>query len=139
MDPETGQLKVLHISAACDSGTIINPPAAESQVEGAMIQGIGLALMEEMVLEDGKVINPSFGDYKIPTISDIPPFTLSWIEDAPGPLPFGGRALAEHGHIPTSPAIANAVRDAMGVRLKHIPFHPETVYEALQARRQATS
>ncbi len=137
VDPETGQLKILHISAACDSGTIINPPAAEGQVEGAMVQGLGLALMEEMVLEDGQVTNPSFGDYKIPTIADIPPFTLTWIEDAPGPLPFGGRALAEHGHIPTSPAIANAIRDVTGIRLKRTPFRPETVFEALQARQQA--
>jgi carbon-monoxide dehydrogenase large subunit len=136
VDPETGQLKILHISAACDSGTIINPPAAEGQVEGAMIQGIGLALMEEMVLEDGQVTNPSFGDYKIPTIADIPPFKLSWIEDAPGPLPYGGRALAEHGHIPTSPAISNAIRDLTGIRLKHIPFRPETIYEELQAKKQ---
>jgi carbon-monoxide dehydrogenase large subunit len=136
VDPETGQLKILHISAACDSGTIINPPAAEGQVEGAMIQGVGLAMMEEMVLEGGQVTNPSFGDYKIPTIADIPPFKLSWIEDAPGPLPFGGRALAEHGHIPTSPAISNAIRDVAGIRLKHIPFRPETVYEALQAEKQ---
>jgi CO/xanthine dehydrogenase Mo-binding subunit len=135
VDPETGQLSIRHFSAACDSGTIINPPAAEGQVEGAMVQGIGLALMEEMVLEDGQVTNPSFGDYKIPTITDIPPFKLTWIEDAPGPLPFGGRALAEHGHIPTAPAIANAIRDATGIRLKSTPFRPETVLEALQARK----
>jgi CO/xanthine dehydrogenase Mo-binding subunit len=134
VDPETGQLRILHMSAACDSGTIINPPAAEGQVEGAMIQGIGLALMEEMVLEEGQVTNPSFGDYKIPTIADLPPFKLTWIEDAPGPLPFGGRALAEHGHIPTAAAIANAIRDVTGIRLKHTPFHPQTLLEQLQAR-----
>ena len=137
VDPETGQLTIRHMSAACDSGTIINPPAAEGQVEGAMVQGIGLALMEEMVLEEGQVTNPSFGDYKIPTITDIPPFTLTWIEDAPGPLPFGGRALAEHGHIPTAAAISNAIRDATGIRLKHTPFHPATIHAALQASQQA--
>ena len=136
VDPETGRLTILHISAACDSGTLINPMAAESQVEGALVQGVGLALMEEMVLEGGQVTNPSFGDYKIPTTADLPPMTLTWIEDAPGPLPFGGRAIAEHGHIPTSPAIANAIRDVTGIRLKSIPFRPETVYEALQARDQ---
>ncbi|HZT05632.1 MAG TPA: xanthine dehydrogenase family protein molybdopterin-binding subunit [Chloroflexota bacterium] len=133
VDPETGQLTILHVSAACDSGTIINPPAAEGQVEGAFVQGVGLAMSEEMTIEDGRVTNASFGDYKIPTAADIPPFTLTWIEDAPGPLPFGGRALAEHGHIPTSPAIANAIRDAVGIRLKSIPFRPETIYNALNA------
>jgi CO/xanthine dehydrogenase Mo-binding subunit len=135
VDPETGQVKVLHVSAACDSGTIINPPAAEGQVEGAFVQGIGLAMMEEMVIdEEGRVTNPNFNEYKIPTTADLPPLKLTWIEDAPGPLPFGGRALAEHGHIPTSPAISNAIRDAVGIRLKSIPFRPETVYEALQAK-----
>ena len=138
VDPETGQVKVLHVSAACDSGTIINPPAAEGQVEGAFVQGVGLAMMEEMVIdEEGRVANPNFGEYKIPTTADLPAFTLTWIEDAPGPLPFGGRALAEHGHIPTSPAIANAIRDVAGIRLKHIPFRPETVYEALLAKERA--
>jgi len=134
VDPETGQLKILHVSAACDSGTIINPPAAEGQVEGAFVQGIGLAMSEEMIIEDGRVTNPNFGDYKIPTAADIPEFTLTWIEDAPGPLPFGGRALAEHGHIPTSPAVANAIRDAVGIRLKSIPFRPETLYNAIQEK-----
>lgn len=136
VDPETGQLVIRHISAACDSGTLINPLAAESQVEGALVQGVGLALMEEMVLEDGQVTNPNFDGYKIPTTADLPPMTLTWIEDAPGPLPFGGRAIAEHGHIPTSPAIANAIRDVTGIRLKSIPFRPETVYNALRANDQ---
>jgi CO/xanthine dehydrogenase Mo-binding subunit len=131
VDPETGQLTILHVSAACDSGTLINPLAAESQVEGAFVQGVGLAMCEEMLLQDGRVVNPNFGDYKIPTTADIPPFTLTWIENAPGPLPFGGRALAEHGHIPTSPAIANAIRDAVGARLTSIPFHPEDVLQGL--------
>jgi CO/xanthine dehydrogenase Mo-binding subunit len=134
VDPETGQLSILHISAACDSGTLINPLAAESQVEGALVQGVGLALMEEMVLQDGQITNPNFNEYKIPTTADLPPMTLTWIEDAPGPLPFGGRAIAEHGHIPTSPAIANAIRDVAGIRLKSIPFRPETIFEALQAK-----
>jgi CO/xanthine dehydrogenase Mo-binding subunit len=91
-------------------------------------------MMEEMVLQDGQITNPNLNEYKIPTTADLPPMTLTWIEDAPGPLPFGGRAIAEHGHIPTSPAIANAICDITGIRLKSIPFRPETIYEALQAR-----
>jgi CO/xanthine dehydrogenase Mo-binding subunit len=137
VDQETGQLTIRHISAACDSGTLINPLAAESQVEGALVQGVGLALMEEMEIDvDGRVTTPNFHEYKIPTTADLPPMTLTWIEDAPGPLPFGGRAIAEHGHIPTSPAIANAVRDLTGIRLKSIPFRPETVFEAIEARER---
>ncbi|MFI5266095.1 MAG: xanthine dehydrogenase family protein molybdopterin-binding subunit, partial [Chloroflexota bacterium] len=134
VDPETGQITLLHLSVACDPGTVINPTAAESQMEGGVIQGLGLAFTEEMVLDpdDGRVVNPNFGEYKIPVLPDIPPLRTAYLEDAPGPLPFGGRALGEHGHIPTAPAIANAIRDAVGVRIPSMPFTAEKVYDALR-------
>ncbi|HVA22836.1 MAG TPA: xanthine dehydrogenase family protein molybdopterin-binding subunit [Chloroflexota bacterium] len=134
VDPETGQVTLLHLSVACDPGTIINPTTAESQMEGGIIQGVGLAFTEEMVLDpdDGRVVNPNFGEYKIPVLPDIPPLRTTYLEDAPGPLPFGGRALGEHGHIPTGPAIANAIKDAAGVRIPSMPFTAEKVYQALQ-------
>jgi CO/xanthine dehydrogenase Mo-binding subunit len=136
VDPETGQVTLLHLSVACDPGTVINPTAAESQMEGGIIQGLGLAFTEEMALDpdDGRVVNPNFGEYKIPVLPDIPPLRTAYLEDAPGPLPFGGRALGEHGHIPTGPAIANAIRDAVGVRIPSMPFTAEKVYRALNAR-----
>jgi CO/xanthine dehydrogenase Mo-binding subunit len=136
VDPETGQVLLLHLSAACDPGVIINPVTAEGQMEGAIIQGVGLAYGEEMLLDetDGRVLNPNFGEYKIPNIMDIPPLDVEYLEDAPGPLPFGGRALAEHGHIPTGPAIANAIRDAVGVRITSMPFTAEKIYSAIRAR-----
>ena len=133
VDPETGQVTLLHLSAACDPGVIINPVTAEGQMEGAIIQGVGLGFHEEMLLDDGdgRVVNPNFAEYKIPNIADVPPLRTTYLEDAPGPLPFGGRALAEHGHIPTGPAIANAIKDAVGVRISSMPFTAEKVHQAL--------
>ncbi|HZT79291.1 MAG TPA: xanthine dehydrogenase family protein molybdopterin-binding subunit [Gemmataceae bacterium] len=137
VDTETGEVKLLHLSAACDPGVIINPVTAEGQMEGAIIQGVGLCYGEEMLLDedDGRVINPNFSEYKIPNIKDLPPLKVEYLEDAPGPLPFGGRALAEHGHIPTGPAVANAIRDAVGVRIRSMPFTAEKVFRALEEKR----
>ena len=134
VDPETGQVTVLKLSVACDPGVMINPLACESQMEGAIIQGLGLAFHEEMMLDpdDGRVVNPNFGEYKIPVMPDIPPLDVAYLEDAPGPLPFGGRAIGEHGHVPTGPAIANAIRDAVGARVTSMPFSAERVFEALR-------
>ena len=131
VDPETGEVKVLHISAGNDSGPLINPTAAEGQVEGGTIQGLGFAVMEEMILEEGKVANPNFGDYKIPTIADIPEIRETFLPDAPGPLPYGGRNISEHSLIVTAGAIANAVRDAVGVRITSTPITAEKVHQAL--------
>jgi nicotinate dehydrogenase medium molybdopterin subunit len=131
VDPDTGRVKVLRISNAQDTGKLINPTAAEGQVEGGIIQGFGFAIMEEMILEEGKVANPNFGDYKIPTIADIPDVREAWVEDAPGPLPYGGRNLSEHSLIITAGAIANAVRDAVGTRITSTPITAEKVYNAL--------
>jgi carbon-monoxide dehydrogenase large subunit len=131
VDPATGQVTVLHISNAQDTGKLINPTAAEGQVEGGIIQGFGFAVMEEMILEEGKVANPNFGEYKIPTIADIPDLKENWVEDAPGPLPFGGRNLSEHSLIITGAAVANAVRDAVGARVTSTPITAEKVYNAL--------
>ncbi|HLG71187.1 MAG TPA: xanthine dehydrogenase family protein molybdopterin-binding subunit [Chloroflexota bacterium] len=131
VDPDTGQVTVLSITTAHDSGTLINPMAAEGQVEGGVIQGFGFGVMEEMMVEDGKVANPNMGEYKIPTIADVPDIREAWVEDAPGPLPFNGRALSEHSLIVTAGAINNAVRDACGVRITSTPITAEKVYKAL--------
>ena len=135
VDPETGEVKVLHISAAHDSGPLINPMAAEGQVEGGVIQGLGFGVMEEILLEDGKVANPNFGEYKIPTIADIPEIKETFVEDAPGPLPYGGRNISEHSLIVTAGAIGNAVRDAVGVRITSTPMTAEKVYKALREKK----
>jgi CO/xanthine dehydrogenase Mo-binding subunit len=131
VDPETGQLTVLHVSTAHDSGRIINPLAAEGQIEGAYAQGLGFATMEELLVEDGKVTNPNFGDYKIPTMPDMPRLDTTFLEEAPGPSPFGGRAVGEHSLLPAPAAIANAIYDAVGVRLTSTPLTAEKIYQAL--------
>jgi CO/xanthine dehydrogenase Mo-binding subunit len=131
VDPETGEVSVRHISAADDTGPLINPMAAEGQVEGGVIQGLGFGVMEEVILEDGRVANPNFGEYKIPTIADIPEISENFVEDAPGPLPYGGRNISEHTLIVTAGAIGNAVRDAAGVRITSTPITAEKVYKAL--------
>ncbi|HLY80770.1 MAG TPA: molybdopterin cofactor-binding domain-containing protein, partial [Caulobacteraceae bacterium] len=131
VDPATGEVNVLQITTAHDSGTLINPMAAEGQVEGGVIQGFGFGVMEEMILQDGKIANPNFGEYKIPTIADVPDIKEAWVKDAPGPLPFNGRALAEHSLIVTAGAIGNAVRDAVGARITSTPITAEKVYRAL--------
>lgn len=135
VDPTTGQVTVLQITTAHDSGTLINPMAAEGQVEGGVVQGFGFGVMEEMILEEGKVANPNFGEYKIPTIADVPDIKEAWVVDAPGPLPFNGRALSEHSLIVTAGAINNAVRDAIGVRITTTPITAEKVYKALHAKK----
>jgi CO/xanthine dehydrogenase Mo-binding subunit len=135
VDPETGEVDVLQISAAHDTGPLINPMAAEGQVEGGLIQGLGFGTMEEMILEQGRVANPNFGEYKIPTIADIPELQENFVEDAPGPLPFGGRNISEHSLIVTAGAIGNAVRDAVGVRITSTPITAEKVLKALRERR----
>jgi len=131
VDPETGEISVLRITTAHDTGLLINPMAAEGQIEGALAQGVGFATMEEMQLQDGRVTNPNFGEYKIPTMPDVPELKMVFLEDAPGPSPFGGRAVGEHSHTPTAAAIANAIEDAVGVRITSTPLTAEKVYQAL--------
>ncbi len=135
VDPETGRVAVLRISSAHDSGRLINPLAAEGQIEGAFAQGLGFATIEELLVDDGKVVNPSFADYKIPTMPDLPELRITFLEDAPGPAPFGGRAVGEHSLLTTAAAIANAIDDAVGVRLTSTPLTAEKVYRGLATQR----
>jgi xanthine dehydrogenase YagR molybdenum-binding subunit len=135
VDTETGRVRVLRIVSAHDSGRIINPTLAESQLEGGIIQGLGYALFEERVMDEplGLPLNPTMHDYKIPTIGDIP-----WIEaffvGEPDTVAnhVGAKGLAEPPIIGTAPAIANAVADAIGVDLDEIPLTPWRVLAALR-------
>jgi putative selenate reductase molybdopterin-binding subunit len=130
--PETGAFTVRKLVTAHDSGQLINPIGAEGQIEGGVIQGLGFATMEEMRLEDGRVGTINFGDYKIPSIADIPELRTTLLE-AVGPIPYSGKAVSEHSLIPTAAAIANAIYDAVGVRITSTPITAEKVYRALQA------
>jgi CO/xanthine dehydrogenase Mo-binding subunit len=134
VDPDTGSFEILKFVTAHDAGTLINPMMAEGQIEGGFVQGLGFSVMEEMRLDDGRVTNGNFGDYKIPTIADIPDLQTVWL-DAVGPIPFSGKAVAEHSLIPTAAAIANAIDDAVGVRITSTPITAEKIFEALQEKR----
>ena len=134
VDIETGRVRVLHITSAHDSGRIINPTLAESQLEGGIIQGLGFALFEERVLDAslGISLNPDTHEYKIPTIGDVPTIDAFFVESADVVANHtGARGIAEAPIIPTAPAIANAVADALGVPVNAIPLTPWRVLAAL--------
>jgi len=137
VDPETGKVKVLNFVAAHDSGKVINPMLGEGQIEGALQQGIGYALTEEMAFEDGKVMNPNFADYKILGADDMPEkIKIHFVETCMEPTgPFGAKGLGEPGLVATSPAIANAIYNAVGVRIKGLPMTPEKILNAIKEKR----
>jgi xanthine dehydrogenase YagR molybdenum-binding subunit len=138
VDIETGVVRVLRLVAAHDAGRIINPTLAESQLEGGIIQGLGYALFEERVLDRklGLVMNPTMHDYKVPTMSDIPRIDAFFVGGADATANHtGARGIAEPPIIPTAPAIAAAVADAIGVEVTEIPLTPWRVLAAIQQVR----
>lgn len=133
VDAETGQVSVNEIVAIHDCGRAINPMLLEGQIDGGVSMGIGYALYEKMCLdENGKVINPQFTDYVLPTVLDTPEITSLYYED-PGSSegPFGAKGVAEATLLPTAPAIVNAIYDAIGVQIKDLPATPEKILKAL--------
>jgi len=135
VDVETGVVRVLRIVAAHDAGRIINPMLAESQLHGGILQGLGFALFEERHLDphSGRPVNPSFHDYKIPTIADLPAldaFCVAGSDTVANHL--GARGLAEPPIIPVAPAIANAVANALGIELRELPLTPWRILAALR-------
>jgi CO/xanthine dehydrogenase Mo-binding subunit len=134
VDRETGQVKLRKLTTAHDVGTIINPLTHQGQIEGGAVQGIGQALIEHLVLRDGAVTNVHLGDYKLPTAMDIPELQTVLVEGNIGPVPYGGKTIGEHANVSTPAAIANAVFDAVGVRLTDLPVTAEKVYAGLRAK-----
>jgi CO/xanthine dehydrogenase Mo-binding subunit len=111
----------------------LNPVAHQGQINGGVIQGLGFALTEELVIEDGHVVNPHFGAYKVPSIEDIPVLETILVPSTGGLIPFAGKAIGEVATCPVAPAIANAIFDAAGVRVATLPITAEKVYAALGA------
>jgi len=135
VDPETGHVKVLHYVAAVDCGVAINPQLAEGQMEGALVNGIGYALTEEMVVSSrGRVRNPSLFDYKIPSALDIPKIEVVFADSYEPTGPMGAKSVGEIGINGPIPTIANAIFDAVGVRLRQTPFTAERILAAMQNR-----
>ena len=106
--------------------------AAEGQIEGGVVQGIGYALTESYFWERGSVTNTSFADYKIPTVLDVPPITVALIESNDPNCPYGAKGLGEPTLIATAPAIANAIFNAIGLRIRELPITSERILKALQ-------
>ena len=137
VDPETGQLKILDFVSVADCGTVVNPIAAEGQQEGAIAQGLGYALTERLLVEDGQPQNPNFSDYKIPCTLDVPPLTVAFAESYEPTGPFGAKGLGELGLDPTAAVLANAIHDACGVRITQLPITAEKIHRALKLRERA--
>lgn len=135
VDPQTGQVELKKFTSTHNTGTVLNPLMHQGQIEGATMTGIGYSLMEELMISDGKVATANFGEYKIPTIKDVPPFKSSVTEEPHGAGPYNSMPIGETGNIPTAAAIANAVEDACGVRIKSLPITAEKIYEALHGAK----
>ena len=126
VDKETGKVKILKYVAAHDIGRAVNPMLLEGQVEGGAVMGMGYALCERLISEKGRIMNTTFLDYKILTTLDIPPSIKSiFIETNDEAGPFGAKGIGEPGLVPTAPAIANAIYDATGIRLRRLPMTGE--------------
>jgi len=136
VDPETGHVTVLRLVAVNDIGRALNPLAVMSQAEGAAVQGMGFALNEELPHPGGKPLVNRLADYKMATSLDVPLVESYLLEGAPGPGPYGAKSIGEHGIAATAPAIANAVYDAVGVRIMDLPITPEKVLKALAEKKE---
>ena len=136
VDEETGAVRILRLVAVHDVGRVLNPQTLKGQMVGALAQGLGYALLEEVRSEEGRVANPNFRDYKIPTIHELGfPIDLAYVETHDPAGPFGAKGVGEPGLVPTAPAISNAIYDAVGVRIHDLPITPEKLLAALQRRK----
>ena len=122
IDPQTGKVKVLRMLSAHDVGTVINPLTHQGQVEGGMVQGLGFGLMENLLNEEGRIVTANLGEYKIPSMSDVPKHETVLVQDGDGPGPFHSKPIGEHGAVPTAPCIANAIYDAIGIQIKDTTY-----------------
>jgi CO/xanthine dehydrogenase Mo-binding subunit len=132
VDPETGEVKLRHLTTVHDTGIIMNPIGHQGQIDGGVVQGFGYSLMEQVLVEDGRVMTTHFGDYKIPTAQDIPPLTTVILQAEDGVGPYKTKGIGENPVSPVAAAIANAVEDAVGVRIRDLPITAEKVYKALR-------
>jgi CO/xanthine dehydrogenase Mo-binding subunit len=133
VDTETGKIALLKYASAVDVGKAISPLGCRQQLAGAAITGIGQALFEEIAYDNGQLINPNLVDYVLPSLGDMPPVIDSIAVEVPDPSgPFGAKGIGESALIPVAPAIANAVYDACGVRIKDLPIKAEKIFLALE-------
>jgi CO/xanthine dehydrogenase Mo-binding subunit len=135
VDEETGALTIHDVVFVADVGTIINPVAHRGQLDGGFAFGLGHALTEELQLDDGRIVNPSLADYKLPTQRDMPPFRVVHVHTDRGPGPFGAKMAGELSTSSVPATVANAIADACGVRLTALPLTSERILNGLAAKR----
>jgi CO/xanthine dehydrogenase Mo-binding subunit len=139
VDPETGEVKILDFVSVADCGTVVNPLAAEGQQQGAIAQGIGYAMTESLLVDNGRPLNPNFSDYKLPCTLDMPPLKADFADSYEPTGPFGAKGLGELGLDPTAAVLASAVNDAVGVRITQLPITAEKIQRALRERERQRS
>jgi CO/xanthine dehydrogenase Mo-binding subunit len=132
VDRETGQVTPLQITTALDVGTAINPMLLQGQVDGATVQGLGMAVMEHLESEQGRSTTLNLGEYKIPCMADLPPLRSAYVEGAPGPAPYQAKAVGELANCTLPAALASAVAQAVGARITSLPITAEKVWVALR-------
>jgi len=133
VDLETGQIQLVSVYCADDVGRAVNPVQVQGQIEGAVVQAMGYAILEDLVVKDGRILNPNLSTYLIPTVLDVPGRVESIVLEHPDPLgPWGARGMAEMPYLPLAPAVAAAVRDATGIWFDEIPLTPQRVVERLR-------
>jgi CO/xanthine dehydrogenase Mo-binding subunit len=134
VDPQTGAVTLRKLTSAHDTGVIMNPVGHQGQIDGGVVQGVGYGLIEYLPVQDGKVEVAHFGEYKIPTVRDIPPLKTVLLPSENGLGPYKVKGIGENPISPVAPAIANAIEDAVGVRIRDLPVTAEKVYAALRAK-----
>jgi CO/xanthine dehydrogenase Mo-binding subunit len=140
VDRETGTVRVKRLVSVHDIGFAINPLNVETQIEGSVVMGLGATLLEEVVFDGGRIANPNFMEYLLPTATDIPDEIVPVvIESRHGDGPYGAKGIGEPPMVGVSPAVANAVEDAVGVRIRDLPITPERVARALNPIEDAES
>ena len=134
VDTETGRVRILRLVNAVDCGRLVNPRIVETQISGAALMQLGFTMYERINLDNGQITNASLADYKIPGIGDVPPMVNEAIDAFQHNAPFGAKGVGESSTMPLSPAIANAIDDAVGVRLTELPLTAEAVFRALREK-----
>ena len=134
VDVDTGLMKVVQVATAQDVGKAINPLGVIGQIEGGIAQGVGLAVMEELLLKDGRVRNANFTDYLIPTTLDMPPVVADVIEHPHPDGPYGAKGVGEAPTISSTAAVVAAIRAATGRALNRVPVRPDDVVFGAPAR-----
>lgn len=134
IDPETGRVAVLKVYSATDCGFALNPLSIKGQAEGSVVCAMGMTLYERPYYDSGRVLNPSFLDYRVPTSMEIPEIDSALVETIDPEGPFGAKGVSEGYQVPGAPAIANAIYNATGIRIREVPLNPETIIKGLKKK-----